>query len=110
MARELGPAVRDLVAQHPLEERHGHVLEVGDLPLPLSVEPADEADPPVAAERHPQRLDQLEEQVHDARLPGCVALRCDVCGCAPRQPSYTVSLARRTTALGPGVCHVALTR
>src|SRR3954464_10715701 len=42
MARHLGPALVALVAEHPLEERDRHVLEVRDLPFPLRVEAADE--------------------------------------------------------------------
>src|SRR5215211_6893124 len=42
MARKLSPSFADLLAKHPLEKRHAHILQVRHLPLPLGVEATDE--------------------------------------------------------------------
>ena len=98
MARDLGPAVRHFLAQHALQERRGHVLEVGDPPLPLRVEAADEAHPAIPAERDSERLHQLLEELDHTGLAVRVAMGVHVRRRAPHQLVEPRELAAKLVA------------
>src|SRR5205807_6338380 len=61
------------------------MVEVGDQPFPLAVEPTDEAHPAVTTKRDAERLDQFLEDREQSMLEVCMAVRVDMGGKAPRQ-------------------------
>src|SRR5437763_17180013 len=84
------------------------MVEVGDQPFPLAVEPTDEAHPAVTTKRDAERLDQLLEYGEQAVREVGMAVRIHVGGKAPREVSERLELTPELVVDGRQVGRVEL--